>query len=409
MTAMRSDSVWLAILCFAELVSMTQFSSFNAMIPDLQKEWQLSNSQVGLILSSYQIGYACAVVIFSTLTDWIGARRVYITGALWASAAGVGFATSDGFASAFVWRSLAGIGLAGTYMPGLRLVTERFQQQKRGSAVGWYTAAFVIGTSISLLLTVWSTALWGWRIAAALMAIGPFIAAGAMLTILDAPTPVANCLAQGRGALKPVFENGPALRLIAAYGAHTWELMGMRGWILPLLTVAASASAADSAQALTQAGGLAALILAIGAVPHPFAGALSDRWGRHRVVSSIMIASALCSLAIGWTLALPFGVAIAVGLLYGLTVTAESPVLSTAIAEAAEPAYLGRTMALQSAIGFAMGATAPAAVGIVLDSASHFGATVVQAWGLAFSTLGLVALLGPLCLSKQTERDNGRG
>jgi sugar phosphate permease len=135
MTAMRSDSVWLAILCFAELVSMTQFSSFNAMIPDLQKEWQLSNSQVGLILSSYQIGYACAVVIFSTLTDWIGARRVYITGALWASVAGVGFATSDGFASAFVWRTLAGIGLAGTYMPGLRLVTERFQKEKRGSAV----------------------------------------------------------------------------------------------------------------------------------------------------------------------------------------------------------------------------------------------------------------------------------
>lgn len=46
-----------------------------------------------------------------------------------------------------------------------------------------------------------------------------------------------------------------------------------------------------------------------------------------------------------------------------------------------------------------MGTIAPAAVGIVLDVARHLGATPVQGWGLAFSLLGVVALLGPLCLS----------
>jgi MFS family permease len=389
------------MLCFAELASMTQFSSFNAMIPDLQKEWQLSNSQVGLILSAYQIGYACAVIVLSTLTDWIGARRVYIIGASWASVAGAGFALSDGFVAALVWRTLAGIGLAGTYMPGMRLVAERFQPESRGSAVGWYTATFLLGTSLSLLLAAWSTALWSWRGAACLMAIGPLLAAGVMLVLLESPAAIATSRTGGRGSLKPVFENGPALRLIAAYGAHTWELMGMRGWILPFLTAGAMASTADSTQALTQAGALAAVMLAIGALPQPFAGALSDRWGRWRVVRSIMMTSAFCSFGIGWTLALPFGVLIVVGLLYSLTVTAESPVLSTAIAEAADPGYLGRTMALQSAIGFGMGAIAPpggrhrarccqalrchsgSGVGIGLLRTRHgrIGGSAVSVWG----------------------------
>jgi MFS family permease len=399
MTASRSNSSWLAAICVAELATMMLFSSFNAMVPTLQREWELSDAEVGFILSAYQLGNACAVVVFSTFTDWVGPRRVYVIGALWAAAAGIAFSTADGFVSALIWRTLAGIGLAGTYMPGLRLVAERFQRERRGFAVGWYTAVFVFGTSVSLFVTSWSTALWGWRLASIVAAVCPILAAAIAIVVFDDPAHYkAPTAGNSQSALKPILQNHQALRLIGAYGAHTWELMGMRGWILPFLVVAAQMNNDDSGYVLKQASVLASLILAVGAIPQPFAGSQSDRWGRRRVISAIMVASALCSLAMGWMLTLPFAVIAVVGLIYGLTVTAESPILSTAITEVTDQAYLGRAMALQSAVGFGMGAAAPAVVGVVLGAAKTWGATSVQAWGIGFSVLGLVALLGPIFL-----------
>jgi Na+/melibiose symporter-like transporter len=53
------------------------------------------------------------------LTDRIDARRVYLAGALLAAISTLGFTlTADGFWTALAWRTLGGVGLAGTYMPG---------------------------------------------------------------------------------------------------------------------------------------------------------------------------------------------------------------------------------------------------------------------------------------------------
>lgn len=393
----RADVGWLVALCSAELGTMLLFSSFSAVIPVLQAEWRLSNVEVGFILSAYQVGYTLAVAVLATLTDWISARRIYIVSALWAAGAGAGFAiTSDDVVTGLVWRTLAGVGLAGTYMPGLRLVTERFGKKHRGVAIGSYTGTFVVGTSISLLLTSWAAGVWGWRAASGLMAIGPLAAALIVVSSVRQTEARESARASERGALIGVLGNRAAMRLIGAYGAHTWELMGMRGWILPFLVASLSSGAGGATDHIQQAGLASAAILAIGAIPHPIAGLCSDRWGRRRLISSIMLISGACSVVMGWTLLLPFATVIAVGLIYGVAVTAESAVISTAIADVTEPAYLGRTMALQSTVGFAAGALAPLTFGIILDVASHNGATGAQTWALAFSGLGIVALLGPM-------------
>lgn len=376
---------------------MLPFSSFSAVIPALQTEWGLSNAEAGFILSAYQAGYVVAVALLATLTDWVSARRIYIVSALWAAGAGAGFAIAgDGLATGLVWRTLAGIGLAGTYMPGLRLVTERFGQKHRGFAMGWYTATFVLGTSISLLLTSWVSGVWGWRVANGLMAIGPLAAALIVMASVGQTKARDAVGAAERGGLKTVLGNRASLQLIGAYGAHSWELMGMRGWILPFLVTGLSSGTGDATDHIKQAGLVSAAVLAIGAIPHPIAGLCSDWWGRRRLISAIMLTSGACSLVMGWTLLLPFAIVIALGLLYGIAVTAESAIISTAIAESTQPAYLGRTMALQSTVGFTAGALAPVTFGVILDLASRSGATGARAWALAFSGLGIVALLGPM-------------
>lgn len=397
MTRAPADLRWLGALCLAELGTMLVWSNFAAVLPLLQTEWHLSNTEAGLIFAAYQVGYILAVAILSTLTDWVEPRRIYLAGALWAGLAGVAFPLwAHGAASALALRTLAGIGLAGTYMPGMRLVAERFDAARRGFAMGCYIATFTVGTSVSLLVTSWAAARWGWRTAFALTALGPFLAT-AVASVTLAPGGVSRVARPERGAgLAPVLRNGSALRLIVAYGAHTWELMGMRGWIVPFFAASLTAGGTSLAPATQKAGLAGSAVLAIGAVSHPVAGLLSDRWGRTPLISAIMLVSGACSLTLGWALGWPFGALVTLALFYGVMVTAESAILSTSIAESAEPAYLGRTMALQSTVGFSSGALAPAVFGAVLDLAAKLGRPAAETWGWAFTLLAAGVLVGPL-------------
>lgn len=117
-------------------------------------------------------------------------------------------------------------------------------------------------------------------------------------------------------------------------------------------------------------------------------GWLSDRLGRSRTIRTVLVGSACCSFALGWLL--PWGVPIVLGvaLLYGILVTADSSTISTAVAESASPGTLGRTLAVQSSLGFIVTAISPVLFGLILD--------VTAQWGWAFASLGLAALVGVL-------------
>jgi MFS family permease len=408
-----SPRAWLAAVCASELGTLLVFSNFSALLPILQEQWGLTNTEAGLIFAFYQFGYIGAVAILSTLTDYMPPRRIYVWSAAWAGVTSLAFAAfADGFVSALLLRGLVGLGLAGTYMPGMRMVAERFSRGGRGFAMGCYIGTFTVGTSVSLLATSGAHALWGWRWAFAVTALGPLLAGLIGWLVLPAgmaPAAVSARAARADGAIAPVLRNRPVMRLIAAYGGHTFELMGMRGWIVPFFTASLSASGAGLAEATHRAGLAASAVLAIGALPHPFSGLLSDRIGRARLISGFMLLSAGCSLGIGWTVHWPFGLLVALGLLYGLLVTAESAVISTGIAENADPAYLGRTMALQSAVGFTTGALGPAVFGVALDGAPGLGSGPDGIWIWGFSVLGLAALAGPLAVGfKEFSRPSGR-
>jgi MFS family permease len=377
---------------------MLVFSNFSALLPLLKPEWNLSNTEAGLILAFYQIGYIGMVVILATLTDYMPPRRIYIWSAAWTGLTSLAFAVwAQGFLSALVLRGLVGLGLAGTYMPGMRMVAERFARVGRGFAMGCYIGAFTIGTSISLLLTGWVDGLWGWRAAFAVTAVGPLVGGVIGWWVLPREMAQPKSVRTGaRAGLGPVLNNLPAVRLIVAYGGHTFELMGMRGWIVPFFAASLMAAGATLGEATRKAALGASAVLAIGALPHPFSGLLSDRLGRAPLISGFMLLSAGCSLAIGWALHWSFGALLVLGLVYGVLVTAESAVISTGVTEAADPAYLGRTMAFQSSVGFTCGALGPAAFGAMLDWAPRIGASTDSKWIWAFGLLGLVALAGPL-------------
>src|SRR5262249_40908686 len=69
---------------------------------------------------------------------------------------------SDSLLPALGFRALAGIAMAGMYMPGLRAVTHGAEGAARARIAAWYTSSFTIGASLSFLLGRVGTLL-GWR------------------------------------------------------------------------------------------------------------------------------------------------------------------------------------------------------------------------------------------------------
>lgn len=371
---------------------MLTFGNYSAALPVLRQEWGLSAAQAGVIFAGQQIGYTIAVVILSTLTDIAGVRTIYILGAVWNGLFGLTFAAlADGFGSAALLRALGGMGLAGTYVPGMRLVVETFPAQRRGAAMGIYIACFSLGISLSLLLTGRLLPS-GWRLAFAVTGAGPLLAAlVAWRVIRDAPRPApsqtGHHAAQLRTAIGGAVRNVRALRFIAAYAAHNWELFGMRAWLPAFLTSLWVQQGLPLTAATVRGATFGSLVLVASGLSNAAGGWLSDHFGRRRTIVTFLTASALCSVAIGWTPDLGMAAVLALALVYGLLVTAESSTLSTAVAESASPDTLGATLALQSGLGFLVTAVSPSLFGAILDLTGG-------AWGWAFASLGAAAVLG---------------
>ena len=69
-----------AILCVAEVLTMTGVSTYAALLPVLRAEWRATNTLAGVISGAFFAGYMAAVPVLVSLTDRTPARRVYVFG-----------------------------------------------------------------------------------------------------------------------------------------------------------------------------------------------------------------------------------------------------------------------------------------------------------------------------------------
>src|SRR5688500_14404519 len=145
---------WLiAALCVAEVFTMLGFATFSALLPTFMAQWSLSATEAGWLSGVFFAGYMGAVPLLTGLTDRIDARRIYLWSIALTALATLAFALlARDVWSAAPLRLLAGAGLAGTYMPGLRALTDRVPERLQPRAVSFYTSSFGIGASASYWL-----------------------------------------------------------------------------------------------------------------------------------------------------------------------------------------------------------------------------------------------------------------
>ena len=383
---------------------MLSNATFPALIPEFRQVWGLSNTEAGWISGVYYAGYAAAVPVLVSLTDRRDARAIYLLSTALGGAAAIGFALfAEGTWSAMAFRILGGVGLAGTYMVGLKLLADHIEGPRQSRAVAYYTAHFGIGMALSTLAAGEMTALAGWRWAFGAAALGSV--AALVLVWRFVPSGLRHEPAAHDGHaldLRPVFANRPALAFVLGYAAHVWELFGTRAWIVAFVVFAAGLQAPGGALPLS-ATQVSALILLLGLPASIFGNELAVRFGRRRTAGLIMLASALLSGVIGFLAGLPPWIFAAVLVLHHALLMGDSSALTAGAVAHARPGRRGATMAVHSLLGFGTGVLSPLAFGAILDLAG--GAQNLLAWGLAFLVLGL----GPILLGLPVLARMGRG
>jgi len=360
------------------------------MAEHLMPLWGLNGTEAGLMAGAYAFGYMLAVPVLTTLTDRIDARLVLLTGSCLSALATAAFGLfADGLWSATALWGLAGVGFAGAYMPGLKALTDRLTAHDMSRSVTAYTASFSVGVGLSFLLSQLAAEYYGWRNAFLITSLGPLVMIAVCLALAaHRPAPPQGKLLDFR----PVLSNRAALGYILGYGAHCFELYGMRTWIVAFWTfvVARNADAPIGPVALS-------FLWTVLAMPSSILGnEAALRFGRHRAIAAVMIASGAVAVAIGLSTGFSVWLLLTLILIYGVTIPADSGALTSGMAASAVPANRGATMALHSTVGFGLSAAGAWAAGVALDIGG--GPATASGWLTAFAVLAAGILLGPVAL-----------
>jgi MFS family permease len=390
---------WLAALCTSRVLAATWFVAYSAVLPLTQAEWGLSGKQAGLIQSAFHLGYLTSLFIVGFIADHFGAKRAYVAAGIAACASPWAFVLfAEGFWSAFWLHAFTGLCQGGTYTPALALINDNIERARRGRAMGYFIAGSSAGYAICLGVAGLALKFTEWRGALAAVALLPVVSWVSALLVLRRTPNVVHPRPAGESllaSLPAVLKNRKGMLSIWGYSFHNWELLGIWAWLPAFLTAALVLQ--GSGDAATLALMFAALTYLANIAGSILGGTMADRWGRSQTILLWSCVSLALSFAIGWLIALPLALLVALACLYNLAAIADSSTHSTVLAESVPPHYLGVAYAVRSVVGFGAGVVSPFVFGWALDLAGGGKASADSfAWGVAWATLGLGALFGPI-------------
>lgn len=375
---------------------MLGVSTFAALLPNFITEWQLTNTQAGWISAIFLGGYAVSVPVLVSLTDRVDPRRIYLMSTALGGVASLGFALfAEGFWTAMLFRALAGVSVAGTYMPGLKALTDRIEGPKQPRAVAFYTSSFGVGTAVSFLMSGEVGTWLGWQWAFGIAAIGSVVTFLLVArTLVPSEPPRRTAPETALLDFRPVLRNRSAMAYTLCYAVHNWELFGLRSWVVALLVFTQARHGTDVG--VFSPTVIATVMTLLGVWASITGNELAMRFGRRRLIFLVMLSSVMLCGFIGFTSALSYLLVAVLCLIHGITVAGESAAVTAGAIGAATAGYRGATMALHSTLGFSFAFMGPLAFGWILDLA---GGESVLGWGLAFASMGVVMALGLVVLA----------
>ena len=382
---------------------MSTWFSGTAVVLALRSEWALSAGEAAWLTIAVQLGFVAGALLSSitNLLDVLPARAVLVVSAFATAIANAAFAAAPDATWGLPLRFLTGVFLAGVYPTGLKLMATWFRED-RGRALGIMVGSLTLGSAAPHLVR--SLGMFNWR--DVVLATSWLTLAGGLvgwLAVREGPFPFPRARFDPAQAGLVLRDRGVRLACIGYFG-HMWELYAMWGWIAVFLADVFTARGGGGEPA---AAAWAAAVIAAGFAGSWWAGAYSDRFGRTRSAALALAVSGACALAIGPLASYaPVWLVMAVALVWGASVVADSAQFSTMITELADPAYVGTALTLQLALGFTLTVATLWLVPVLRELGGWSAAFVLRVPG---PVVGWVAMLRLQRLPEAGRLAGGRG
>ncbi|MFZ0273455.1 MAG: MFS transporter [Acidobacteriaceae bacterium] len=153
----------ITLLVIAVLINYVDRGNLALAAPLLGRDWGMSASQLGILLSAFFWTYVLLQVPVGWLVDRFSASSVLAWGFVAWSAATVVTGLARGFATLLAMRLLLGVGEAVIFPASSKIFTECIEEKDRGLANGLLIAAIRWGTAVGAFGGGLLMARFGWR------------------------------------------------------------------------------------------------------------------------------------------------------------------------------------------------------------------------------------------------------
>lgn len=159
-----------------------------ALMPAIKAEWQLSDTQLGLLVSIVNIAIAVLSLPVAVLVDrWSRKKSIGIMAVVWSLATGA-CAFAGNYAQMLAARFMVGAGEAGYSAGGTAFLGALYPARLRGTVTGIFQAAAPVGAVIGVLAGGYVATHWGWRHAFGVVAVPGLLLALLVFFVRDYKT-----------------------------------------------------------------------------------------------------------------------------------------------------------------------------------------------------------------------------
>jgi MFS family permease len=385
----------LPVIVLSQFASTSLWFAVNAVMPDLQQAWGLPASALGTLTSAVQLGFVAGTLVFALLmlADRFPPVLVFLACSLLGAACNAAMLLADGsYALLFALRFGVGFLLAGIYPVGMKIAASWYRE-RLAAVMGILIGALILGTALPHglraiagngapgLLAIGS--LQPWQVV--VIAVSLLAVLGGLATaVLVPPHPDAVRAARiTPRALGLIWTDRSVRASVFGYFGHMWEQYAVIVLVPVILATRLQGNDVSAGAFWVIGAGFAGCIVG---------GLLARHIGSARSARLYIATSGLCCLAAPLMLSAPLPLFMAWMLLWGATVSGDSPQFSTLTAQNAPPAVVGSVLTFANCIGFAISVLT---IELFVRAAQAWPLEVVLPW-LAIGPAVGIWMLAPL-------------